>query len=159
MRILLGTLVLVFLVVLGIGLYLGWFSFSTRRDQEGKVNGVSLNVNRKQIEEDTKRAREGIRKAGERVREGAEEAAEHVRSAPQTVEGTLVSVNEGEARLSVRMADNKTVALDTTGATRVRRHEVDVPVGQLMEGDRVVVRYHEQNGRNVAEAITVQPRR
>ncbi|MCI0461566.1 MAG: hypothetical protein L0Z62_31845 [Gemmataceae bacterium] len=159
MRTLFGTLLIVFLVLLGIGLYLDWFSFSTRRDPQGKVDGVTLNVNRDRIEQDTSRVREGVRKAGEQVRQGAEEAAEHIRNPAQTVEGRVVSVNEGEARLTVRTADNRTVDLDTTASTRARRHEVEVLVGQLMEGDQVVVRYHEQNGRQVADTITVQPRR
>jgi Cu/Ag efflux protein CusF len=158
MRGILTALVIVFLAVLGVGLYLDWFRFSVRRNPENdKVNGVSFNVNRERVAQDAARAGEGIRNFGKKVQQTAHKAAAEEARQTHEVRGRLTSVDEGNHRLTLKTAENDSLTLQTGPATKVRRNEVEVNLNGLMEGDRLQVVYKDEDGKHVAQSITVVP--
>src|SRR5262245_4069152 len=102
------TLLLVIVVVVGLGFYLGWWGISARRDAATNDLRVTLDINRGKIEQDAKKAREQVAKAGQRVAEGAKEAARTVGAAVQPnhqAKGRVVKVAEAEARLTIHTED------------------------------------------------------
>ncbi len=156
MRKLIFTLLVVVLIVAGLGFYLGWLHFGTERDREGNLIGVRVDINRGKIRNDTQTVRKEAGNLGRKVKEGAEEASEAIRHAPSSLTGDVTAIHANESRLTVRTADGRLHDVAVTGTTRIRRNEVSVPLNQLMAGDRVVVSYRQENGRPVAESITVQ---
>jgi len=155
MRGLLTALFLVFLVVLGVGLYLDWFHFSLRRNPESeRINGVAFEVNRGRMAEDAARVGEGIRTFGKRVQQTAHKAAEEEGG---QVRGRVASVDEANRQLTLTTADNNSLTLQTGPATKIRRNEVEVNLNGLMEGDRVQAVYRDEGGKHVARTITVVP--
>jgi len=154
---LLGALLVVFLIVLGVGYYLNWFNFAVQRDAAGNRVGVSVEVNKDRIKHDSDRFDQGVSNFGKKVGEGVREAVAKTRGQSHTVKGDLMKVEEGASRLTLQTSDNQTLAVQVEGATRIRRNNVNVNMGELMEGDHLVVAYREQDGRKVAETITVEP--
>jgi len=158
MRGLLIALLLVFLTVLGVGLYLDWFHFSLRRNPDtDRVNGVSFEVNRGRIAKDAERTGEGIRRLGKQVQQTAHSAAAEESGQTRKVGGRLVSVDEGARRLTIETAEKGPLTLHTGPATKIRRHEVEVNLNGLMETDWLEVVYRDEGGKHVAQSITVVP--
>jgi Cu/Ag efflux protein CusF len=158
MRGLLTALLVVFLVVLGLGLYLDWFHFSLRRNPESdRVNGVSFDVNRERMARDAARVGEGVRDFGKRVQQTAHQAANEEAGRTQQAQGRVTGVDESARRLTIATADNAPLTLDTRSATKIRRNEVEVNLNGLVVGDRVQVVYADENGKHVARTITVVP--
>ena len=155
MRALLIVLLVVLVAVAGLGFYLDWWGFTKTRDAEGKATGVTFNVNKERIAEDTKKAGNAIRNLGKKV-QGSREEASREDAATQTVKGTLKKVEPAEHRLTVNTAENRPVTVETGPATKVRRNDVDVRLNDLMEGDRLVVSYRGESGKKVAQSITVE---
>jgi Cu/Ag efflux protein CusF len=155
MRGLLIALLVVLVAVAGLGFYLEWWGFTKTRDAEGKGTGVTFNVNRERIAEDTKKAGNAVRNLGKKV-QGSREEASREAAATQTVKGTLKKMDLAEHRLTVNTAENRPVTVETGPATKIRRNDVDVKMNELMEGDRLAVQYQEENGKNVAQSITVE---
>ena len=154
MRGLLAALVIVFLIVLGLGLYLDWFSFTVNRDAEGKGSGVTFQVNQKQIAKDTERAGQAVKNFGKQIAPGAgngQPAATH------TVKGTLMNVDQKDRQLTIKTADDKAVAVVLPQDTKIRRNDVEVNLDGLMPGDRLEVIYRDEDGKHVADAVTVLP--
>ena len=152
MRALLVAVVLVVVAVFGLGLYMGWFQFGLRRNPDtDKVSGVTFKVDQKKIGEDAKRTREGIRNLGQRLKERVSKGTEQTHEA----QGQLMKVDEPNHQLTIKTAANETLTLHTGAATKIRRNEVEVKLNALMEGDRLQVRYKDENGKHVAETVTV----
>ena len=158
MRAIFFTLVLAVLIVVGLGFYLGWFQIHTTRDTDNKVH-VTLDVNRNKIDQDTQKARERVAQVGKEVKEGAKRATDRVAAAVQThrATGDVVAVDGADSQLTVRTDDNKTLTVRTAPTTKIRRNGVEAGMDNLTEGDHILVEYREENGTNVAEAITVKP--
>jgi hypothetical protein len=68
------ALALLVVVVLGVGFYLGWFSFST--DSTNQKTNFNITVDKDKIREDAEKAKEKVHEAGlkmkERIRDGVE---------------------------------------------------------------------------------------
>jgi hypothetical protein len=137
MRAILLALLLVVVVVLGVGFYLGWFHLSARHDAATDQVHLVFDINRGKIEQDAKKA-------------GAPKESHQAK-------GQVVEIDEATSRLSIRTADEKTLTIQAEPSTMIRRDGVDVGMDSLTQGDRVLVLYREENGKNVAESITVTP--
>jgi hypothetical protein len=157
MRTLFALLLLVFLVVVGLGFYLDWFNFSVNRDAQGNGRGVSFNVNREKIAQSAARAGEGIQKVGKKVEQEAHKVTGSAAPATHTVRGRLKTVDAADHLLTIKTPDNRQVTVRTAPETKIRRHEVQVNMDELMEGDRLEVQYRDENGSHVATAIVVEP--
>jgi hypothetical protein len=157
MRTLLLTLFLAAVVVLGLGFYLGWFTFTAQRDPATDQVHLKFDVHRGKIAQDAKRAEEQVSEAARRAKGAAEKAIDAVKSTHRA-KGELVKVDGADARLTIHTEDNKTLTVQTQPETKIRRHGVDVNMDNLTEGDHLLVEYREENGRNVAQAITVKPK-
>ena len=151
MRGLFATLLVLFLVVLGLGLYFDWFSFAWNRTDEGKRNGVSFKVNRDRIADDTERAGQAVKNLGHRIAPAAHNAQTH------TVKGTITNVDMADRQLTLATADNPSLTVVLPADARVRRNDVDSNLGALVMGDRVEVVYRDDNGKHVADSVTVVP--
>jgi hypothetical protein len=152
MRGILVALVIVFLIALGLGLYFDWFSFKMNRNEEGKSTGVTFQVNRERIAKDTERAGQAVKNLGKKVSgSGNGQAATH------TVKGTLMNVDQKERQLTLKTADDKAVEVVLPKDTKIRRNDVEVNVDGLMPGDRLEVIYRDEDGKNVADKVTVVP--
>jgi hypothetical protein len=158
MRAFLVTVLVVIVIVVGLGFYLGWFQIHTTRDSDNKVH-VTLDVNRNKIDQDTQKAREGAAKVGNQVTEGVKKAAGNVAKAINThrAKGDVVSVAEADSRVTVRTEDNKTLTVKAEPTTKIRRNGVEAGMDSLTQGDHVLIEYREENGDNVASSITVRP--
>jgi hypothetical protein len=154
MRGLFTLLLIVFLVLLGLGLYLDWFRFLVNRNAEGQGTGVTFQVNREKIARDTEKLGQEVRHLGKKVQQQAHKGAA---PAPQAVKGKLMNVDQAEHRLLIKTGDNHTLTVVTGPKTKISRHAVEVPLNELMEGDHLEVLYREENGKHVAESITVDP--
>jgi hypothetical protein len=145
-------------IVVGLGFYLGWFQIHTTRDADNKVH-VTLDVDRNKIDQDAQKARARAAEVGNRVKKGVKEAANAIGAAVHThrAKGAVVAVDPADARLTVRTDDNKTLTVQTAPTTKIRRDGVDAGMDNLTQGDQVLIEYREENGTNVADAITVKP--
>jgi predicted negative regulator of RcsB-dependent stress response len=65
-RLLIG-LVLLMVVVLGLGFYLGWFRFST--ESAGHKTNITITVDQDKIREDEDKAKEKVQEASQKVKE------------------------------------------------------------------------------------------
>src|SRR6266542_3232136 len=102
MRGFLLTVLLLIVVVLGVGFYLGWFRLSAQRDAANDKIHVTFDINRGKIEQDANKARAQVGQAGRQVAEGAKEAAEKVGAVLKgnhRAKGEVVKIDEAEARL------------------------------------------------------------
>ncbi len=152
----LGALLVVFLIVLGVGYYLNWFNFSIGRNPTTDQVDVSVNVNKERIKRDSDRFDQGVSAFGKKVNEGAREAFHKIHPQTQTIKGDLAKIDEAAARLTVSTPDKGTMTVQAAAGTRIRRNNVNINMGELMEGDHLLVVYREENGKNVAESITVE---
>src|SRR5438067_12265179 len=115
MRGLFAALVIVFLVILGLGLYLDWFSFTVNRNPEGGVSGGTFHVNRERIAKDTERAGQAVSNLGKKIQQGPRNAT----AATHTVKGTLMNVNETDQQLTLNTGDNQPVTVRLQPDTRI----------------------------------------
>jgi hypothetical protein len=155
MRGLIVAVLLVGAVILGVGFYLDWFGFRVNRDPDNKQVDLTFNVNRERIQQDASKIKEEVTRFGQRVQEGARDLAGKV--GLNTVEGKVARIDGTTGLVTVTTADSKSVTLESAATTKIRRHDVDVNLNALMQGDEVVVRYRVENGRNIAESITAGP--
>src|SRR5262249_13078532 len=145
-------LLILFLIVVGLGLYFDWFSFSMNRNEEGKGSGVTFNVNRERIAKDTERASQAVKNLGKKLAPaGGKDAA------TQTVKGTLMSVNEAARQLTLKTGADQPVTVRVPTETKIRRNDVEVNMGGLMTGDLLEVIYRDEGGKHVADSVTVVP--
>jgi predicted negative regulator of RcsB-dependent stress response len=70
MRKFVGTLVLLAAVVIGIGIYRGWFEFSASHDSATDQRSIQLNIDENKVKSDAEKAREKANEAGDKVKEG-----------------------------------------------------------------------------------------
>ena len=147
MRKLIVALVIVFVIAVGLGLYFDWFGFRVNRNEEGKATGVSFQVNKERIAKDTERATEAVKNLGKKI--SGSGAATH------TVKGTLMNVDQKDRQLTLKTADDKEVPVVLPQATKIRRNDVDVNLDGLMPGDRLEVIYRDEDGKHVADKVTV----
>lgn len=160
MRAFILTVLLLIVVVLGLGFYLGWFRLSAQRDAANDQIHVTFDVNRGKIEQDANKARAQIGQAGRQVAQGAKDVAGKVGAALKVshqAKGEVVKINETDARLTIHTEDNKTMTVQAEPSTKIRRNGVDVNMDSLTEGDHVLILYRDENGKNVAQSITVKP--
>ena len=88
------------------------------------------------------------------------------RSLRRDLQGDLARTLEREARLvSEALPPDSTewpaavrrLAVQTGPETKIRRNQVEVGMGELMAGDRLVVDYRDEGGKLVARTVTVEP--
>jgi cell division protein FtsX len=79
MRNFLGFLVIVVLVVLAAGYYLGWFTFSTANT--GNTTNVNMQINKDKIETDAEKAKQKVQETakdiGHKIKNGSESGKEN----------------------------------------------------------------------------------
>jgi len=154
------TLFLLIAVVLGVGFYLGWFHLGARRDAATDQVHVTFDINRGKIEQDANKVRGQAAQVGQRVEKGTKEAAAKVGTALKSdyrAKGEVTQIDGAANRVTIHTDDNKTLTVQAEGATKIRRNGVDVNMDSLTEGDHVLVLYRDENGKNVAQSITVKP--
>jgi predicted negative regulator of RcsB-dependent stress response len=69
MRKLLGTLVVLAAVVIGIGFYRGWFTFSTSHDSGTDQRSIHMNIDENKVKSDAEKAKEKASEAAGKIRE------------------------------------------------------------------------------------------
>jgi Cu/Ag efflux protein CusF len=146
-----AALLILFVVALGLGLYFDWFNVSWNRNDEGKRNGVSVNVNRGKIAHDTERASEAVKNMGRKIAPAAHSTTTH------TIKGTVTSVDMNDRRVTLTTADNQTLTVVLPNNARISRNNVSANVENLAMGDRVEVVYRDEDGKHVADSVTVVP--
>jgi Cu/Ag efflux protein CusF len=147
-------------VVLGVGFYLGWFRLSAHRDASNEQIHVTFDINRGKIEQDANKARAQVGQAGRQIAQGAKDVAGKVSAAvtgSHQAKGEVVKIDETDSRLTIHTEDNKTLTVQAEPSTKIRRNGVDVNMDSLTEGDHVLVLYRDENGKNIAQTITVKP--
>jgi len=133
-------MVVLLVAVVGLGLYRGWFTFTTAQ-QEGNDNKVSLRVevDKDKIKSDAEAARKKVQGVGESVSGG------------KTMEGTIVKV--GDAGFTMMDENKNEVSFQTDASTKVRMGGSDAQLINVQAGDHVTVVYHEKDGKNLAKSV------
>jgi translation initiation factor IF-1 len=134
-RIFWGLVILV-AIGFGLGLYLGWFSFSTRRDTENNMYVCSLEVHKGKISGDTEAAKDKAKQLGVPV------------DTAKKTKGTLVKAEEND-RFTVQTEDHKEMVFQVPPSSKAR-------VKDLRPGDNVTVAYKVEDDKNIAQTITVE---
>jgi len=76
----LGALVLLALVIIGLGWYLGWFHFSTTTGDDQKTH-INITVDQDKIRGDEEKAKERLRDIGQKAKESAGDRSEKSKDA------------------------------------------------------------------------------
>jgi hypothetical protein len=153
MRRLFGTLVVLALILIAIGIWRGWFGFrSHSRPGEENRTTYSVDVNHNQIERDTAAVDRSARQAGERIKENVQAV-----TGQRTVNGTITQVGRMEKHLQVRTAENKELTIAIESSTSIVENEQTMQFDGLHEGEQVWITYSVQDGKNIARSITVLP--
>jgi hypothetical protein len=126
-------------------------SFKMNRNDEGKRSGVSVKVNRGKIAHDTERAGQAVKNFGRKIAPAAHDATTH------TVKGTVTNVDMNDRKLTLTTADNQSLTVVLPSNARISRNDVNANVENLAAGDRVEVVYRDENGKHVADSVTVMP--
>lgn len=127
---LLGSLVVVVFVVLVVGFFTGWFSFSAET-QAGETD-LSLRVNRGEIEKD-------VRGIGDKIEEQVEKATSDQETDAQTVEGTVVALDTRGGRLDLRTSDDSVRTFVVPSAAVIRKGADPIALDGIALGDRLGV--------------------
>jgi hypothetical protein len=147
------TLVVVLIVVtIGLGFYRDWFNFSTKRNAQGddKVT-LSLEVDRGKIKQDIEAAKQKVKEIGRTGKENVEALA-----GAATEKGTVVNVEEAGQRFTLMTADNKQLAIQMDSSSQVHLREAERHLKDLRAGDRVTVVYKVNDGKNIAQSVTIE---
>ena len=153
MRRLLGTLVVLIAIVLGVGIWRGWFDFRSPSNSGGeKGTSYSVDVDRTQIERDTAAVERAARQTGERIKENVQGVA-----AKHTANGIINEVGRTEKNLRVRTYDNKDLTVSIEPSTKIMENEQNMQLDGLQKGEQVWISYSVQDGKNVARSITLLP--
>ncbi len=150
-----GALLVLFLIVLGVGLYLGWFSFTVDRNAEGQKTGVSFNVNRQQVGRDYERAGQTMKDLGKKIAHRTENSP--AAGNTHTVKGTLMNADAADRQLTLNTVENRPITVLVQPDTKIRRHDVQIDMDGLVAGDHLQVIYRDENGKHVAESVTAEP--
>jgi hypothetical protein len=147
------TLVVVLIAVtIGLGYYRDWFNFSTKRSAQGddKVT-LSLQVDTGKIKHDIEAAKQKVKDIGKTGNDNVEALA-----GAATVKGTLVKVEEAGQRFTLMTADNQQLAIQLDASSQLRLMEAEMRPEDLRAGDRVTVVYKVNDGKNIAQSVTIE---
>ncbi len=152
-----------------LGLYLGWFDFSSRRDADGDHVSFHVDVDTGKIKADAGKAKEKAAEVGLEVRRQAEKFGEKAREAgtevkgeaaklaeTRSVTGRVLAVDEANKVFTVETADHKEWTLHAETGTSLKLKGADLPLRELRVGDGVTVTYTVRGGKNVARQVTVE---
>jgi hypothetical protein len=129
-------LVLLGALTFGVGLYFGWFSFSSHHDVENNRTLLILEINRGKITGDTNSARQ---KASEEL---------GLPVGTKTATGTLVKVDEAD-RFTLKTGDRNEITFHVRSTSKFRLKD-------LQPGDKMSVSYKVEDQENVAQMVTVE---
>jgi hypothetical protein len=131
-----GALIVLAAIGFVIGLYLGWFHFSTSNDPENGRYVISLEVNKGKLVGDTEAAK------------GKVENMTGSLGTTKVAKGKLVKVDEADRQFSISEQDNKEMEFQVPASSKVRLKD-------LQAGDEVTVHYTVNEDKNQAQTITV----
>lgn len=135
----LGFLFVVLLIVGAVGVWRGWFTFSTVRAEDR--GAVHLEIDKGKIEQDTRIASGRV---GELSKDAVDKVKSIARDTPgdeRVVEGSVAAVNVPERDLTVTSGDQR-IHVRVPSGVEIRRDGRDVPLSQLAAGHRVSLTFH-----------------
>jgi hypothetical protein len=144
------VLVVLSLVVLVGGYFLGWFDFSTNRDESDGDSRIDLifTINSDEIRRDTEQLKDKV--TG--LKDAASQAAKS-----ETVAGKVMSVNEATGELVVQPTNSdKSTTLKVDEKTEFALGDGKDSLDRLKEGDEVVVTYVVEDGVRNARKISLR---
>jgi hypothetical protein len=141
---LLTTLVFLVAVVLVVGWFRGWVTFTKHSDTaDDKVQyGVTID------KEKAKRDKENLARKADDAIHGRDE------SKPETVTGTIGSIDANQ-RLVLKTGSKADLKLEVDQSTQIKVNERTSGLTDLHVGDEASVDYVAKNGKNVARSIAV----
>src|SRR5579864_4926405 len=153
MRRFLGTLLILIVIIIVIGLWRGWFNFRSHSSIEDENRTTySVDVNRNRIDQDTAAVERSARQAGERIKEDAQALAGN-----PSARGTIARVGRSEKHILIRTTDNKDSTVEVEPSTKIVANDQAMQLDGLHEGEQVWVSYSVHDGKNVARSITILP--
>ncbi len=153
---LLKLLFVLIVVVLAIGLWRSWFSFSMKSNEKSASTNTTTKVT---MTIDQNRLREDATAVVEAAQKGVQELQEKAKGLQNgsTVAGKVTSINRDENRLTVKNGD--AVTLHVTKETTITKGESSLGFKEIKPDDRVRVTYRKTESANHADSITIQPPR
>jgi len=131
-----GGLFILFVLLCGVGFYLGWLHISSSHDDANKTFIVSLEVNKAKLVGET-----------EAVKEKAQELG-HSLSGTKSAKGTIAKVDELDHRFTLTTEDSKEMVFQVPSTSKASLKD-------LRPGEQVTVAYKVTEEQNVAQNVTV----
>jgi len=131
-----GGLAIVAAVGLGLGLYLGWFRFSTHRDVDNNMYVCSLEIHNGRISGDTETVKDKAKDLGVPI------------DTTKTAHGTFVKAEDND-HFVLQTEGRKEMTFQVPPSSKAR-------VKDLHPGDNVKVNYKVEDGKDIAQTITVE---
>jgi hypothetical protein len=148
MRRLLGTLAIIVIIVVVVGVYRDWFHFTRSQDQGGETLDLGVQVDKQKIKEDQQALENKAKEFGGQLRDKA--------APEEKATGTIAQVDPTAQRVVVRTTDQKEITVYLESATKVRLNDAQASLKEVHEGDRATVNYSAKDGKNYARSISVE---
>lgn len=141
-------LFLLFIVLAIVGYFRHWYRIARRRDPvTGKL--------KLEVTFDSDKAREDART----VRGRAEDMLSSASQSEGIVQGTIVSLRQDPDVLTLRAMNERDYPVQLQGATTVRFFDGAGSLEDLHIGDKASINFRVEQGRNVAQVVTVDRNR
>jgi predicted negative regulator of RcsB-dependent stress response len=138
-------LILLLGAVVGLGVYRGWFAFTTRDTAEQKKLTLQVQVDTDKIKEDAAAANKKVHDIGGTL------------TAAKTAHGTMANVNADHFAVMLEQEDEAAeLSFQIDPTSKIRLNDRDVVLADLRVGDRVTVTFHEKGGKNVVRTVTAE---
>jgi hypothetical protein len=128
-----GTVFVLALIVLVVGVAIGWFDL--RRVDAGERSSVQISVDEERVKRDAAAVKDRVRNLGTERDEDAPSASR----ADRLLHGTLVAVDAAAHRIEVDLGAAGRLPFEVPAAARVELDGEPAGLAQLARGDRVDV--------------------
>ena len=147
-----GFLAIVAAIIMVLGLFLGWFSFSKESQGTGsaKATGITFNVNEGKIKGDAEKVKQ---KTGDLVDQAKDAVTKDV-----LVEGTLTTNESALRRLVLKQDDAESVTVTVKDGAKIELNGNPAGLIDLKFSDRIVARCDSAGDGSVATSITATRR-
>jgi len=136
-------------VVVAIGIYRDWFNFGKQDDPGSDKTRLSVEVDKRKIEQDAEALKQQAKELGQRanIDTGNKE---------ETATGTVSKVDSAAQRLMIVTSDNKELTVNVDASTKLRAKDGPMSLNDLRAGERVTVVYSVKDGKKIAQSVTAQ---
>lgn len=149
------VVLLILVVVLGAGAYFAWFHFSVTSDPQKRDVEFSMKIDKDKIKSDVAKARETASETADKITGAVREKKTDEPRKAESATGTIVAVHTDQNLIRLRTVNNDELTIQLQATSKVQINKAPGNPGQLQPGDRALVNYQVDGGRNIAELVIV----